>query len=261
MNEKAVTLPILNSCPIAPADRWFADAVAVINNSLEYLDGHPVADALPSPELRLAIAHRLEAIRRALLPLDRAMAERERAARVVNTMLTCWNLRQDARETKAAIYVLALGRLPVWSVEQACQDVARGLVEGLDPDFPPSTARVHQLAEAALAPLRKEAKRLDVCRAVTLKPHRQTAEERQRLGLKMLALKNELDREPEAVRTEKEIKRALQNREARKVAQRRVQAEYADIGIIPPRSPLALSVTARREMALRDDALASSTQE
>lgn len=192
MNARAVSLPTSNSSPIPPADRWFDDAVAVIHNTVEYLDGHPVADTLPTIELRLAIAHRLEAIRRALLPLDRAMAERERAARVVNTMLTCWNLRQDIRETKAAMYVLALGDLPVWAVEQACQDVARGLVEGLDPDFPPSTARVHQLAEAVLAPLRKEAKRLDVAKMVTLKPHRQTAEERQRIALKMIELKDEL---------------------------------------------------------------------
>lgn len=243
-----------SSPPIRPLDRRMDDALTVILNTLEYLDGHPVAESLPSPELRKEIALRLEDIRRALLPLGRAMAERELAERAVAALLQSTNMRAADPRAKVAEYTAVLSDLPVWAVKQACHDFARGLVEGVNPDFPPTAARVHQHSEAVLAPLRKEAKRLETVRAVTLKANRRTPEERQRMALNFLALKDELAREPEHVCAANEVKRVMENQAARKAQQLRARKEWAEVGIAPPASPLALSPTCLRDMALRDAA-------
>lgn len=245
------------SPPIEPSDRQFAMAVSAVLNSLRRPEGpftagadrRPIATTLPSAELRQAIKARAESIRRALLPLERSMAEKERAGRAVAAMLSGWvNARVADPAAKVAAYVATLGDLPCWVVERVCHDVARGHVEGLDPDFPPSAARLHQLGEEAISRLRKEAADLHAVATARLEVIA-SPDQRQRIhasavaGAKRLA---EGDDDEQKLRSEK---RSRDNADALAREQARVREEYAALGRSPP-SPLALSITARRELGI-----------
>lgn len=241
------------SRPIAPVDRALRDAVGAIVNSVTIIDGQAVAPRLPSGDLRTAIAARLVDVRRALLPLERSVVERERAARAVAAGLSGWLTRVADPAAKVSSYLVILGDLPCWIVEQVCHDVARGAVDGLDPDFPPSAARLHQLGEESVAKLRKEAVDLHTAGIVKLEPAPVSAEERKRVGLKIIAAGDELERRnsgltDEALRVKFEIDAAELARQ-----QARVRAEYQHLGLAPP-SPLALSPTALRDIAEREKA-------
>ena len=61
--------------------------------------------------------------------------------------------RADAIVTN---YVLVLEPLPAWSVECAGLRLARGEVVGVNPDFPPSAARVYREARDEITPYRAE---------------------------------------------------------------------------------------------------------
>lgn len=250
------TLPAQNttsiSRPIEPIDRGLSDLVTSIVNVVEMVDGQAVAPRVPSQQLRKLAAVRLADVRRALAPLGRAVAEKERAGRAVAAMLGGWiNARAADPAAKVAAYVTALADLPCWAVEQVCQDVARGRVEGLDPAYPPSAAQLHQLCEEALRRLRKEAADLALMGSVKLLEHQPSAEERVQLRTKLMGLRDRLDRGGEAEEAARLRVRTEHNAAELARQQDRVRAEYAAKGLTPP-SPLALSITARKDMQERD---------
>lgn len=235
---------------IPPADRGFSDAVASIMNTVERAGAEFVAKRLPSPELRKSIAMRLADVRRSLQPLERSIAEKERAARAVAAMLSGWvNARVADPAAKVSAYIATLGDLPCWAVEKVCAEVARGHVEELDPDFPPSAARLHQLGEVAIERLRKEANDLHAVSIAKLEATPPTEEERQRIGAKLMDLKDELSSGDPAEHEARQRVKFEQNAAELSRQQARVRAEYAEQGLTPP-SPLALSITARRELGI-----------
>lgn len=255
-----ISLPAQNSTsisrPIAPADRKLSDAVASIMNTIERVGAEFIAQRLPSTELRAEIKLRLADVRRALLPLERSIAEKERAARAVAAMLSGWvNARVADPAAKVSAYIATLGDLPCWAVEQVCGEVARGYVEGLDPDFPPSAARLHQLGNDAVARLRKEANDLHAVNTATLEQAPPTEDQRARIGLKFMELKAELSQGDPVEHEARQRVKFEHNRDELELQQARVRAEYAACGQIPP-SPLALSKTALRAMAQVDEARA-----
>jgi hypothetical protein len=252
------SLPAQNSTsisrPIQPADRSLSDAVASIMNTVERVGTEFVAKRLPSTELRGQIKLRLADVRRALMPLERSLAEKERAARAVAAMLSGWvNARVADPAAKVSAYIATLGDLPCWAVERVCADVARGHVEGLDPDFPPSAARLHQLGEDAIERLRREAADLHAVYEAKLSAPEPTEDERKRVGVKLMDLKERLNRGTDDEHAARQRVRFEQNAKELERQQARVRAEYIDAGMTPPASPLALSITARRDMAQRAD--------
>lgn len=247
-------LPAPNSTsisqPIAPPDRALSDAVASIMNTVERVGAEFITKRLPSTELRGEIKLRLADVRRALLPLERSIAEKERAARAVAAMLSGWvNARVADPAAKVSAYIATLGDLPCWAVEQVCGEVARGYVEGLDPDFPPSAARLHQLGDTAVARLRKEANDLHAVNTATLEEVPPTEDQRARIGVKFMELKAELSKGDPVEHEARQRVKFEQNKTEMELQQARVRAEYAEHGLNPP-SPLALSMTARRELGL-----------
>lgn len=239
------------SRPIEPIDRGLSDAVASIMNAVEMVDGQAVARRLPSPALLDAMRTRLVDVRRALAPL-RGLAERERVGKAVQAMLSGWlNAKASDPAAKIAAYVNTLADLPCWAVERVCEDVARGRVEGLDADFPPSAARIHQLAEVALERLRKEQHDLLTAGTVKLATDPLVSEaERVRIGTKLVDLRDELEHGSDAeVAARLLVKREQNNAELAR-QQQRVVAEYAAAGLKPP-SSLALSLTAIADMKSR----------
>lgn len=248
------------SQPIRPADRAFSDAVSSILNTVDRVGAGFIAKRLPSPELRQAITVRMADVRRALLPLERSMAEKERAARAVAAMLSGWvNARVADPAAKVSAYIATLGDLPCWAVEQVCAEVARGHVEGLDPDFPPSAARLHQLGETAIAQLRKEAAALHSVNVARLVAPEPTEAERVSIGAKLMDLKGELSRGSDEDHTAGLRVKAEQNAAALARQQARVRAEYEHLGQSPP-SALALSPTALRAIQQADEVSARNRE-
>lgn len=252
------SLPAQNSTsisrPIEPIDRRLSDAVASILNGVEMVAGQAVARRLPTPELRGAIDVRLADVRRALAPLSRALAEKERAARAIADMLTGWiNAKVADPRAKVAGYVAILADLPCWAVEQVCRDAGTGRIEGLDPAYPPSAAQLHVLCEELLARLRKEAADLITAGTVKLVAHVPSEEERLRIGVKLVDLGAELKRSERGDEIEGLRVKAERNAGAMAEQQARVAAEYAAAGLAPPKDlRFSLSLTARKEMAERE---------
>jgi hypothetical protein len=50
-----------------------------------------------------------------------------------------------------AQYATALQGVPLWAIREVCADIVRGVVPGLNPDFPPTAPRLRQLADERTA--------------------------------------------------------------------------------------------------------------
>lgn len=239
------------SRPIEPIDRGLSDAVMSIVNVVTIVDGQGFAPRLPSLELKRSIAVRLADVRRALAPLGRAVAEKERAGRAVAAMLGGWvNAKAADPAAKITAYVNVLSDFPCWVVEQVCEEVARGRVESLDAAYPPSAAQLHQLCDEALERLRKE--QFDLLTTATVKKAEEqpTPEQNAKIRTQLMNLHDRLERgSDEESAAGLLVKREQNNAELAK-QQQRVAAEYAAAGLKPP-SPLALSLTAIRDMKSR----------
>jgi hypothetical protein len=246
MTQQLATNTTSISQPVSPIDRRLSDAITVILNTAECVNGQTVVRNLPSPMLKRDIEARQAELRRGLAPLDRSIAEKKRAAKAVAAVLSGWvNAKVADPAAKVSAYIAILGDLPCWVVEQICREVARGHVNGIDPDFPPSAARLHQLGEQVIARLRKEAVDLETVKNAKLSAD-PTPEERKIVGLKFMELQEEM-----AARTglgnRVSDKPFVRDEKAFEAAQARVRREYAALGKEPP-SPLALSPTALKAM-------------
>lgn len=81
--------------------------------------------------------------------------------------------RMSESEAKAAtaVYVKALEDRPAWAVRRTCDAIARGDVEGVSLDFPPSAPRLRDCVNRMLEPLLVEhAKIREVLHAVPRRP-------------------------------------------------------------------------------------------
>lgn len=124
-------------------------SVAMIDAAL------PVAD-------QESLKGRLAAIRKLLMPINSA-ADREQIGGALTRMFARYpntGAMTNPRGTIAA-YVAALTDLPLWATLAAIEDIERGAVEGLSPDFAPSAPRIYQTAEQHVAPLRGEKVRIE----------------------------------------------------------------------------------------------------
>ncbi len=147
--------------------------------------GDVEAAAVPSPAERAALQHRLDVLRGALVPAGHAAAA-ARVGAAVSDMLGGGyaSLQNVDRKQHVAGYVAALQDLPAWAVERACSAVRKGQVEGLDPDWPPTHARMHQIAERETATVHAERKQIEAVLALRLP---QTADEAQRARMALAA--------------------------------------------------------------------------
>lgn len=190
--------------------------LAIYRNGLERIAGEAVLRLEVTPADRSVMRRRLEKLNGALRPATMSTSERDRIASAVASMLTGWmNVsRQDPRETVAG-YVVHLQDLPAFAVEQACYDAAKGHVEGLNPDFPPSAPRLHQLAEEACAAMRAEAAGIREVLAAKLE-RIPTEEERARIGAGFAELRADLTVPEETIsgeaKAESESRRVENNR-------------------------------------------------
>jgi hypothetical protein len=249
MNSLQTSTSTSISKQIDGPSREVMDLTSWLKNGLTRTPRGVTTTRQPTPAEKSTLLARLDSVRRSLAPLQRSEGEKQRAARAVAAMLSGWiSARAADPAAKVAAYVANLSDLPCWVVEKVCASVARGHVEGLDPDFPPSAARLHQLGEEALQQLRREAQDLhDVTNATPAEAPPQTEEDKARVAFALKQFHERQTVTDEA--TVADTRRREQNQRANVDAQERTRAEYAALGLDPP-SDLALSVTARRELGI-----------
>lgn len=119
--------------------------------------------------------------------------ERERAAQAVAQMFLAFpSTRNIDAAAMVSAYVAGMQDLPLAAIVAACEDVAKGRVKGIDPDWPPTGPRLHAIAKKHTA--RPETERLRIQRALagTVARAAVTKEERERVGAKVRELADKL---------------------------------------------------------------------
>ncbi|MDB5579634.1 MAG: hypothetical protein JWR80_4810 [Bradyrhizobium sp.] len=112
-------------------------------------------------------------------------------------------------QLQARKYAEDLQGVPLWAVQDACRDVSRGSVPGLNPDFPPSSPRLRLIVDGYVSAVHKEAREIkEVLDAPLLLPENPEVRGLIREGLR--ARSGELavlgERPPKPAPTPEEIK-------------------------------------------------------
>lgn len=168
-----------------------AAALAEAQARLVYECGTPVLLNPIQDGHRRLLERRAEQLARMMAPFRGA----EQAARARSALAALFgsNATLSGRDAGAlvAAYLTALADLPAWAIESACLRAARGGVPGLNPDFAPTAARLHDLAREAMSDVAAErAKISDVLRARIEPPV--DPEMRERVGQLLTGLADEL---------------------------------------------------------------------
>jgi len=170
-----------------------SDLVASYRNRIETVRGEQILRGqLPTVEQRRSMQVRFDDTARALRPVRMSEQDKRTAGAAIASMLTAWiySGKGDPRDTIAG-YVTHLSDLPLFAIEDACRKVAKGYVDGLSPDFPPSAARLHQLAIDACAALKKEM--AEIHEVLTAKLHHEpNDDERGRIAVGFQKLSEDL---------------------------------------------------------------------
>ncbi len=128
-----------------------AAALDAARSVLVYEGGMPVLIEPLSSGHRAALERRANALAGQLAPMrGEAQAARARAALAALFGSVATLAGRDAAAMVNS-YMLALADLPAWAIERACVQAVRGGVPGLNPDFAPTAARLHEMARALIA--------------------------------------------------------------------------------------------------------------
>lgn len=228
MNSLSTTT---STSPQILPDRGTADLIARFQNRLDREGRSWFLPALPTADERRAIEARRGDVRRSLRPISMVHADKERAALAITAMLTAWihTGRADPKSTVAA-YVMHLADLPLFAIEKACGDVARGYVDGLSPDFPPAAPRLHQLAMDACEKLSGEAATIDRILNAELRVEI-SEDERARVSARFKELAERM--RVNTVEPEDQRRKAQIERRQKEAHERAILAEYAALGMEP----------------------------
>lgn len=195
----------------------------------------PTLMAAVPADTREAMKDRLTALRKALAPIN-SMAERDQVALALTRMFSRYVNTGSVSNQRATItaYVTALSGFPAWAVLKAIEEVERGAVEGMNPDFPPSAPRLCQIAEGHTAQPREEKAKVEaVLNARVDEVTQRDPDEVARVAAKMRAAADELGARVAAEQGETEQRR--RERDAQKIAanDREIIREYHAAGIAP----------------------------
>lgn len=154
--------------------RVWANQVQTDEHGSKYLSRPLEGDA------RAILERRLREIDRLLLPW-RGKQEEARVTSAVARMLSGWDRGGNATSVVAS-YCATLNDLPVWAIERACDQIGRGQLVDLNPDFRPSAARVHSAVADVIGGLQRERHGLKfILEAPTKDEQAATPDERERV--------------------------------------------------------------------------------
>ena len=142
-----------------------ADALLGTFQRVEEARGVWVLDRMPTRDERTALMKRSETLQRALRPISVSMVERDKASAEITTLLLGFpSLQSGAGRGMIAAFTTHVMDLPLFAILQACRDIPSGRVmvrdrDGNDvrltPDFPITSARLHEIASRYTQPLRQ----------------------------------------------------------------------------------------------------------
>jgi hypothetical protein len=200
------------------------------------LDGHRYIDRLPTAPERSKLQRRLQDIARTLRPIEGTMTDLDAAARALGTMFNSMPSMRNANATDTInAFLLHLKEFPLFALERACHDVASNKVKGLDPDFPPTSARIAEVAQnytsqAAVEKLRYE--RVTGATKKNLLPPPVSEEDAEKMRGLLSGLAAQMQAKTDALLSEEQEARKRRTLEAN---QREIERAYAARGEEPKR--------------------------
>lgn len=215
--------PTRQTPPSLTADPSTANATENLYRRVTWRGNVAILDKQIPDHQQNALKARLAECRRAMMPTS-SISERAKIGLALSRLFQGYahtgSLGAGA-ESSVAAYVAKLSELPAWAVEAAIADIDRGRVEGMSPDFPPSAARIFQLAEAKTADVRSEQRRIEIVlqARVNEEPSRHPDEVR-RVADSMRALANDIaaknppESDEEARRRKERIQRDIERQDA-----------------------------------------------
>ncbi len=121
--------------------------VAVINTER----GHDALPRLPTPAEQGAMERRLSKLTAKLRPTSMSTTQEDDALQLIGQLFTRYpSLGKRDISVMSSAYLDDLGRLPLFAIKGAIDDVIYGRIEGLEPDYPPSSPRLYKAGEAHL---------------------------------------------------------------------------------------------------------------
>lgn len=170
-----------------------AEARRVVDDVVSFWpdDGSPVAlrRELTKDERRSLAARRLE-LDRVLRPVRAASEDMKRAAECIAQLFLGFpSMRNIDAQGMVTAYVQHMSHLPLYAIRAACEDVTKGRVKGLDPDWPPTSVRLVEVANPHVAPQEEEITTITKALAGKVPEREPTPEERERvrIGLRKMS--------------------------------------------------------------------------
>lgn len=227
MNEIVKAQP---SLPLAKND----EAANVVDNVVDFWpdDGQPASlrRALTATEKKTLETRAVELVR-VLRPISYASEEMKRAAQEIATLFLGFpSMRNIDAPTMVSAYVQHLSDLPIFAVRAAVEDVVRGRVKGLDPDWAPTSVRLHEVAQKHVTPIIEEQLRIEKTMKGVVPAPELTPEERDQIGQKFHAFAKDVTQKIERELSDTAKRTLGRISDADRAAQLR---EYERLGIEP----------------------------
>lgn len=110
--------------------------------------GEKMLVRLPTAQERERLQARREQLVRVLRPISMAVEDKRTAARALASLFAGYpSLRNASAEDMLTAYIAHLQDLPLFAIQRACDDVIHRRIKGLDPDWPPASPRIYEVAE------------------------------------------------------------------------------------------------------------------
>lgn len=152
MNTQLVTTQTENTHQIT--DRL----VAELRGELKFEAGVLTLVNLPTIGERSLLEERHRDLHKKLQKVDYSNANKALAGAAVAEMFAAMNFNPNpkVKEESIGFHVSQMLELPLFAVEQACQDVIHNRVDGLNPDYRPTIPRLIQIAKQIAKPVEQE---------------------------------------------------------------------------------------------------------
>jgi hypothetical protein len=151
---------IPNTLPSLTANPETTYAINRHSRQITYKGNVPILTAPVPAQDKSAMTSRLAECHKLMTALS--PSERAPLALALSRMFAGFNdFRPMDVEMIVTTYIKALSSLPFWTLDRAIFDIERGRVEGLSPDFRPTTPRIYKLAEAKLEEIQTEKARIE----------------------------------------------------------------------------------------------------
>lgn len=233
---KSPSLPLSDDVEAHAVVKSYADQITFVATG-----GKAYLPALPSKTERKQLQDFIGRQKVRHRPISESAAERDRAMKAVAGMFTGFtSLRNSNAAELCTAFLVVLSDLPLFAIEQACEDIARGRASSVDPDYPPTAPRMHQIADK----YRIAAYERDIAPAVLVlgatQENIEPKVDREKVGKKfdklLTAMGADADEERRALRAKVSAEVAERNRQ-------RVRDEWAERGLEPPKGyPISYSL-------------------